>query len=136
MGFTLLEVIVALAILAGSVAVLGEVIRLASRNATDAQSLAQAQLLAASLIDEMVAGLTEPADVTEQPLETDDAIPWVYSVTYDNTSIEGLMALEVVVEQDLEKQFNPVRYRLVRWLPDPLLSQGASDDASSGGDDG
>ncbi len=116
-AFTLLEVVLSLAILAGAVAVLGEIMRLAGRSASDAQAETRAQLLACSLMDEMVTGVLEPTEQTQVPLEVDDTSPWVYSVSFGATDIEGLMAVELVVEQDLERQFNPVRYRLVRWLP-------------------
>lgn len=116
-AFTLLEIVLALAILAGAVAVLGEIMRAAGRSAADAQAETRAQMLACSLMDEMVTGVLEPTEQSQVPLEVDDNVPWVYSVSFDTTNIEGLMAVEVVVEQDLEKKFNPVRYRLVRWLP-------------------
>ncbi len=116
-AFTLLEVVLSLAILAGAVAVLGEIMSIAGRSAADAQAETRAQLLACSLMDEMVTGVLEPTEQTQVALEVDDIAPWVYSVSFGATDIEGLMAVELVVEQDLEKQFNPVRYRLVRWLP-------------------
>lgn len=116
-GFTLLEVILALAILAGSVAILGEVMRTAGRNAADAQAETRAQLLACSLMDEMVTGVIEPTEQSQVALDVDDVVPWMYSVGFGTTNIEGLMAVELIVEQDLQPQFNPVRYRLVRWLP-------------------
>ena len=117
LGFTLLEVVLSLAILAGAVAVLGEIMRAAGRSASDAQAETRAQLLACSLMDEMVTGVLEPTEQTQVALEVDDIVPWVFSVSFGAADIEGLMAVELVVEQDLEKQFNPVRYRLVRWLP-------------------
>ena len=55
-GFTLLEIILALAILAGSLAALGEVMRLADQNASLTEDETQAQILAASVMDELVAG--------------------------------------------------------------------------------
>ncbi len=116
-AFTLLEVVLSLAILAGAVAVLGEIMSIAGRSAADAQAETRAQLLACSLMDEMVTGVLEPTEQTQVALDVDDIAPWVYSVSFGATDIEGLMAVELVVEQDLEKKFNPVRYRLVRWLP-------------------
>lgn len=115
-AFTLLEVILALAILAGAVAVLGEVMSVASRNASDAQAETEAQMLAASVMDELIAGVVPLTQQSRQPLESDAAIPWVYSVTVEDTTLVGLTAIEVLVEQDVEKQFRPVKYRLVRWF--------------------
>ena len=125
-AFTLLEVILSLAILAGAVVVLGEIMRSAGRSASDAQAETRAQLLAISLMDEMVTGVLEPTEQTRVALEVDDTVPWVYSVTFGMLDIEGLMAVDLVVEQDLEKQFNPVSYRLVRWLPS--ITEAAEED--------
>jgi len=135
-AFTLLEVILALAILAGSIAVLSEVMSLASRNASDAQAEAQAQLLASSVMDEMLSGVTPLADQSRQPLEADSAIPWLCSVSLGTTSLTGLTSVEVVVEQDVEKQFRPVRYRLIRWFStaeeeDTQQTSAAEDDSSA-----
>jgi len=115
-AFTLLEVILALAILAGAIAVLGEVMSIAGRNAADAQAEAQAQLLASSVMDEMVSGYLPLTNQSRQPLETDAATGWVYSVTLSTTTLAGLTSVEVLVEQDVQPQFRPVKYRLVRWL--------------------
>lgn len=115
-AFTLLEVIVALAILAGAIAVLGEVMSIAGRNASDAQAEAHAQLLASSMMDELLAGSIPMLSQTRQPLVTESAIPWVYSVTIGDTALLGLMSVEVLVEQDVEEQFRPVKYRLLRWV--------------------
>ena len=119
-GFTLLEVILALAILAGAVAVLGEIMAIAGRHARETQAETRAQLFAASVMDEMLAGVTEVAQVSRQALETTDTVPWVYSVTVSTTTITGLSSIEVLIEQDLEPQFNPVKYRLVRFYAEPV----------------
>ncbi len=139
-AFTLLEVILALAILAGSIAVLGEVMSIASRSAAEAQAEAQAQLLASSVMDEMLAGVTEVTNQARQPLPSDAAIPWVCTVILGDTDLVGLMSVEVIVEQDVEKQFHPVKFRLLRWLStesESLTSDGTDDESSSNssGDD-
>jgi prepilin-type N-terminal cleavage/methylation domain-containing protein len=118
-GFTLIEVVLALAILAGAVAVLGEIMGIAGRHARETQAETRAQLFAVSVMDEMLAGITEVAQVSDQPLETTDTVPWIYSVSVNTTTIVGLSSIEVLVEQDLEPQFNPVSYRLVRYYAIP-----------------
>ena len=133
-AFTLLEVILALAILAGAIAALGEVMSIAGRNAADAQAEAQAQLLASSMMDELLSGMTELIGQTRQPLDVDAAIPWVCSVKLVNTNLVGLMSVEVVVEQDVEQQFRPVKYRLVRWLPTEAVSPANDDDGDQADD--
>jgi prepilin-type N-terminal cleavage/methylation domain-containing protein len=116
-AFTLLEVILALVILGGALAIFGEVMQLANRSAVDARAETQAQLLASSLMDEIMAGVLDESPATRQPLDVSDSTPWVYSIETPTTDAEGVYPLEVVVEQDLEPQFNPVKYRLIRWLP-------------------
>ena len=59
-AFTLLEVILALVILGGALAIFGEVVQLANRSAVDARAETQAQLLASSLMDEIMADFVLP----------------------------------------------------------------------------
>lgn len=133
-AFTLLEVILALAILAGSVAVLGEIMSVASRSAADAQAESEAQLLASSVMDEMLSGYVPLTQLTRQPLESSSSIPWVCSVTLAETSIIGLTSVEVLVEQDVERQFRPVKYRLVRWFAEDSGSEESEEDTTDTGE--
>jgi len=116
-GFTLLEVILSLVVLGAALAMLGEVMQLANRNAADARAETQAQLFAASLMDQIMAGAIKASNASRQPLDVDDVTPWLYTVAVGTSDIEGITPVEVLVEQDLEPQFNPVKYRLLRWLP-------------------
>ena len=115
-GFTLLEVILALVILGAALAIFGEVMQLANQNAADARAETQAQLLASSLMDEILAGSIDDSPANRQPLEVDDDVRWIYSVSTGTATVEGVYPLVVEVEQDVEAKFNPVKYRLVRWL--------------------
>lgn len=121
-GFTLLEVILALAILAGSVAVLGEIMGIAGRHGRDAEAEVRAQLIAMSIMDEMLAQVVEPAQISRQPVDSTDTVPWVYTVNIQNTNVTGLSSIEVIVEQDLERQFNPMKYTLRRWYAEPTTT--------------
>jgi prepilin-type N-terminal cleavage/methylation domain-containing protein len=116
-AFTLIEVILALVILGGALAILGEVMQLANSSAVDARAETQAQLIANSVMDEIIAGVQEDSPVSRQPLEVVDATRWLYSVETGTSDIEGVYPLVVTVEQDLEARFNPVKFRLVRWMP-------------------
>lgn len=129
-AFTLLEVILALAILAGSVAVLGEIMRSAGRSASDTHAETRAQMLACSVMDQVVSGAIDAVDQNQVMLETDDSVTWTYSLTVSQTSMADLFSVEVIVEQTLEPQYNPVRYRLVRWV-----SQQEEEEEDSDGED-
>ena len=85
-AFSILEVILALAILTGAMAVLGELGRLGFRNARAAQDLTKAQMLCESKMAEYTSGITLPQAVSGTAFDTIDQDPnssasWVYSVT-------------------------------------------------------
>lgn len=115
-AFTLLEVILALVILGAALAIFGEVMQLANQNAADARAETQAQLIASSLLDEILAGSIDDSPANRQPLDVDDDVRWVYSVSTGTATVEGVYPLVIEVEQDIEAKFNPVKYRLVRWM--------------------
>jgi type II secretion system protein I len=119
LGFTLLEIILALAILAGSLAALGEVMRLADQNATMTRDESQAQILAATVMDEFVAGARQLMAIDRGQFEFVSEPPWVYSVAIEPTAFDELIAVRVLVEQDLDPRLQPARFQLVRWLPNP-----------------
>jgi general secretion pathway protein I len=130
-GFTLLEVILALVILGGALAIFGEVLQLANRNATDARAESQAQLLAESVMDQILAGALDVSNASRQPLEVVDATPWLYSVAIGTTDRLGVIPVDVIVEQDLEPRYNPVKFRLLRWLPSVAESDENADEAAA-----
>jgi type II secretion system protein I len=121
-GFSLLEVILALAILAGAVAVLGEVARHGLDTARIARDLTSAQLLCETRLAEITSGLVQPDSVERAKLDAvsdPSQVGWVYSVEVESTDIEGLLAVRVTVMQDLPEERHPVRCSLVRWVQDP-----------------
>jgi len=134
----LLEVILALAILTGAIAVLGEALRLGMRNAQLARDLTQAQLLCESKLAEIAAGLT-PAE-TVSPTQFDCVVgdgrtDWLYSIALANTEEEGLVLVCVTVSQDPTTEKRPVEFSLFRWIPDAstqALAETAAEDAATG----
>jgi prepilin-type N-terminal cleavage/methylation domain-containing protein len=131
-GFTLLEIIISLAILAGSLAALGEVIRSATQSGTMAEYETRAQILAASIMDELVAGSRDLVAVDGAVLDTTDDPPWVYSVEIGTTNYEELVAVRVRVEQQLEARLRPARFELARWLSNATSASTATEDEESG----
>lgn len=117
-AFTLVEVILALVILGAALAIFGEVMGIANQNAADAQAETQAQLLAMSLMDEILAGSIDDSPANRQPLDIDDDVRWVYTVSTGTAAVDGVFPLVVEVEQDVDANFNPVKFRLVRWITD------------------
>lgn len=118
-GFSLLEVVLALTILAGAIAVLGELVRLGTVNAGSARDLTQAQLLCESKMAEVASGLLLPEVVQAVPCEYDPE--WLYSIDIQPTEMPGLVSLRVTVTQDLLPNQRPAEFSLVRLIQDPLL---------------
>jgi len=116
-GLTLLEVILALAILAGSIAVLGELVRIGVRSGSEAEDSTRAQMLCESKLSAILAGVDTPDPVQQLPFEMDPQ--WVFSVNLAATDQEGMVALIVTVEQDPQSHRRPETFSLVRWIPDP-----------------
>ncbi|HJQ79492.1 MAG TPA: prepilin-type N-terminal cleavage/methylation domain-containing protein [Lacipirellulaceae bacterium] len=118
-GFTLLEIILALAILAGSLAALGEVMRLADQNAAATRDETQAQIIASSVLDELIAGVLPLTAVNQSPVAVESDPPWVFSIALEQTGYAELIAVRVLVEQQADARLQPARFELVRWLPNP-----------------
>ncbi|GHT10964.1 hypothetical protein FACS1894170_03920 [Planctomycetales bacterium] len=130
---TILEVLIALVILGGSFAVVGEFARLARQNARNATDTTQALLLAESILAKARLGIIEQETVYDTPvsnsINANDIIvdtnavtagstadvQWLYSL--EVTTIEdGLVELAVTVRRNLPETYHPAACRLVRWI--------------------
>ena len=134
-GFSLLEVILALAILCGSLAVLGEAIRRGMRNAEIARDRTEAQLLCQSKLAEITAGITPADPVQSVPFEYgqgDGRTAWLYSINLADTEEEGLDLVCVTVMQDVPLQKKPIEVSLFRWIPDAATEAMAERETPSG----
>ena len=128
-GYSLLEVILALAILAGAFAALGEVMRLGDRNAEVARDVTRAEMLAGSVMSELIAGARPLANSSAKfNLATEP--PWVYSIAVEPTEYIELISVRVSVTQDTAPELDPARCDLVRWLPNPDYVPATSADSA------
>src|SRR3954466_13925007 len=116
-GFTLLEIILALAILAGALTALGEVMRLADQSASLTEGESEAQILAASVMDELLSGARQLESVSQAALVSDAAAPWVYSIETDKTNLDAIIAVRITIEQKLDKRLQPAHFDLTRYMP-------------------
>lgn len=136
-GFTLLEVILAMAILLLSLAAVSQLVLTAHSNARSARDRGTAQMLCDGLMAELIAGSLPLESTSETPLEdvVDGVEPdWLYAVDVSATDLDGLLRVEVLVRQDAAQIARPAEARLVQWLIDPeypFVQPGES--ASSGG---
>jgi general secretion pathway protein I len=128
-AFTLFEVLLALAILVGSLAVIGELGRRGLSNSRRASALAVAQLHCESKLAEITSGIVTPSAVAGAPLETDPA--WLYTISVEPTADPGLIAVRVMVSENLPPENNPAEFSLVRWMPDSATTGEETSGASS-----
>ena len=133
-GLTLLEILIAIVIFGGVVAILGEVGRNALRSAAYARDTTQAELICESLMGMLLAGIIPLEVQTEAPLESllpdypdTNAISsntrgeplWYYSIDLFSTSEDGLLEVVITVRQNRPNEQRPVTCRLLRWMIDP-----------------
>jgi type II secretion system protein I len=133
-GFSLLEVILAMAILGGAVAVLGEAASLAMQNAAYTRDMDRAQLLCELKLAEIVSGITPAQSVQNAavPRAADASEPaWLCSIETSSLADEGLMSVCVSVTRDMPAAKHPVRFSLTRWIADPDATSPTTPDQSA-----
>ncbi|MFP6671568.1 MAG: type II secretion system minor pseudopilin GspI [Pirellulaceae bacterium] len=146
-GLTLLEVMIALAILGPSLAAIGELIRIGADAADRATELTTAQLLCDSKLAEIKSGVLPADSVGPIPFEIfETEEPWEYMVLVDSVDDQGLLLVEVTVSQLREDGRPPAMVTLTTWMIDPTMdseadaleSEAAAEDAAadSGGTNG
>lgn len=128
-GFSLLEVLLALAILLGSIVVLGELARLGMRNAALARGQTQAQLLCESKLNEILCGLEPARTVRDVPFA--DLEGWLYRVEVEELADLGLTSVQVTVVEDVPLRRHPIEFTLVRWARLEQPGSGAPNEATA-----
>jgi general secretion pathway protein I len=119
-GLSLLEVLLALAILGGSLAAIGELMRIGARSAEASRDQTTAQLLGETVMSQIAAGLLPPQAVSSAQI--DDPmfqLEWSYSIVIEQVDQQGLIAVWVTIQQSADVAARPVAYTLARWMIDP-----------------
>jgi type II secretion system protein I len=130
-GFTLLEIVLALAILAGALAALGEVMRLSDQAAERTGDETQAQILADSVMAELDSGHLPFSAVDAAQFDVAADPPWTYSIALQPTQYDELVLVRVAVQQQLPTEKEPVRFELVRWTLNPDFVSAAVEESST-----
>jgi hypothetical protein len=122
---TLLEVMLALVMLLGSVMALSRLAFLARRHSVSSEDQTQAQLLCQGVMQELLAGIQPLDPVSEQTF--DEYPQWIYSIDVQPLGSAPLLAVSVRVVRLPEEQPESLAladpdedeldgYRLVRWI--------------------
>lgn len=124
-GLSLLEVILAIAILGGALATIGELIRIGTQSATMARELSRAEIFCDGIMAEVAAGIMPPETATALPFENQSAVEmdwtldWLFDVVVVPSNQDGLLNVTVKVYQDPGVYARPVEFSLARLIPDP-----------------
>ena len=124
-AFSLLEILLALAILGGSLAVLSQIVGTGADSASSARDLSLARLICqAKLAETLVSGIT-PVAVPSTPIASPDSTsttPFFYAIDVAPGTLDGMLAIRVSVEaQDSDGGPPLASYSLTRWIIDPAL---------------
>lgn len=136
-GFSLLEVILAMAILFVSVAIIGELMRFGLNSARAARDKTKAILLCESLLNEIVAGITPAESFTDVPISDiagEDDADWTCSIETQSLDSSGLVSVTVFVRQLTANDRPPIEVSLTRWIADPssIGTSAASESSTEG----
>ncbi|MBN2292892.1 MAG: hypothetical protein JXM70_10735 [Pirellulales bacterium] len=138
-GFSLMEILLATALLMGCVVVLTELATIGRHHIQKAEKLAAAELICQSAMNEILTGAAPVETVERRPV---DGCPgWIISVeVLPLDKRPGLAALEIRVGEDLPENEKATEFTLVRWIPDPDMPDDTEEfstgdeDASTTGD--
>ena len=127
-GFSLLEMLLALAILGGSLAILSRIVETGTSAAIESRCLSEARLACQAKLSETLldaASGVQPQSVMTVPMESFDSAsttPMNYSVEIGQAPIDGLLLIRVSVQvQSSDGKASLANYSLTRWIIDPAL---------------
>ena len=120
---SLLEVVLALAILAMSAGILATITRTATDNGLIAHRLATAQILAESKMAEVVTGAI-PLDGAGGWMPITDTVPqgtWYYQLQTEAAARKDMIGVRLSVSDQAGVDENKEVFYIVRWMIDPNL---------------
>lgn len=135
MGFTLLEVILALAILGLALATLGQAVGRSHESARRAADETELTLIAASVLEELLAevrplqafereAVADPRDPTAPPVA-------LVSASIENGPLDGLLVVRVEARPN-DPAAGPLEtVTLTRWMVDPSLESAEASGSST-----
>jgi general secretion pathway protein I len=153
-GLSLLEVVLALSILAMATAYLSQAMNIATTNALRAERLTQSELVAESVMNQVIAGVipsqpvswTQYISANQQSMGTTSR--WMYQLQSVQTEMEGMLGIQIAVQEVSQDGLtrNDYDFFVNRWIIDPELGldtppeeteeEAASSDGSSSSSSG
>ncbi len=123
-GITLFEVVLALAIFLGAMAVISQVLENGSRAATKAQLSSNAVIRCERRMNEVLAGVLPLSSEQNAPFEDDSSWQWTLNVA--DSGIPYLLETEMIVEHLDSNGMTNTTFRLTRLMRDPQIYEDAA----------
>ena len=126
-AFSLLEMLLALAILGGSLAILGQIAETGVDAARQARDLSMARLIAQSKLSEVLINVSleqTPQSVFDTPVDPIDSLTttaYTYSVEVQPATLDGMLMIRILVTATDANGNVSVNYALDRWIIDPAI---------------
>ena len=115
-GFSLLEVILAMAILGGALVVIGYLVNLGYKHAINTRLRSEANILCDTKMAEVASGVLDLESVSGNPIEENPN--WNYSVFIEQSEQNGLLLVTVRVANN-QTEGVPLAVDVARFMPDP-----------------
>ena len=116
-GLSLLEVILSIAILGGSLVVIGSLVNLGYQHAVNTRLRSDANIICDTTMAEVAAGVLELQTSGNQVVETNP--DWIYSVNVGDSDQPGLKVVTVQVSQQTQTTRVPIIVTATRFMVDP-----------------
>ncbi len=133
-GFSLLEILLALAILGSSLAILSTIVSRGANAGLVARDLAIARILCQTKMAEVMLDATGGVSPTSSPaapiqsFDSDSFTAFTQTVEVSPAPMDGLLMVKVTIEGlDSESGAVRARHALSRWMIDPLLGLEAAE---------
>ena len=119
-GLTLYEVFLAIMLLAGALAVLGQHLSVGVRSSEAARLRTEAELLATAQLNRVLGGVVPLEQVADAPVEGagDD---WTWSLDVTGGPAEGLLAVRVALSHAGPAGDPDEAFALHQWVRDPAV---------------
>ena len=126
-GFSLLEILLALAILGGSLAVLSQIASTGVSAAREARELGLVRVLCQSKMSEVLLNASlgqtpnSEFEVVAEPFDSQSSASFVYSIEIQPAPTDGLLVVRVSATASDTNGGVLARYSLDRWMIDPAI---------------
>jgi prepilin-type N-terminal cleavage/methylation domain-containing protein len=126
-GFSLLEILLSLAILGGSLAIIAQIADSGVSAAREARDLSLAKILCQAKLSEVLLNATlgqtpQPVyEVPAEPFDSQSQTVFTYTIEIQPASLDGMLMIRVSAVAATNQGKQIASYSLDRWMIDPAI---------------